>query len=282
MPRRSWPPSRPSTAADPPREQLIQENELLRHENAQLWDWLFQTIEFPPAKQHEFAVTALAMGLSLNQILVLLTILLGDAGGSQSLDASIAGSKPRAWPPGAVLKRLDRAARTLVLVGCLDEIFFRRRPVLVGVEPTSMVWFLGTKADDCRGRPGRRPCDLDGVAYVVSDAGTGLQAGIAADATGPPQAERSPAGERAGCLPHPAGGAAGLADAAGVGWNGPGSRPRRPVEPSSGPNVRAATRRGPGRRAGRAWKKVETALRRYEEAETAWRSAESALNRVSS
>src|SRR5262249_19687278 len=52
----------------PAREPLIQENAALRQENAQLWDWLFQTIEFPLAQQQQFAVTALAMGLSLNQI----------------------------------------------------------------------------------------------------------------------------------------------------------------------------------------------------------------------
>ncbi len=35
----------------PTREELIRDNEALRRENAQLWDWLFQTIEFPLAKQ---------------------------------------------------------------------------------------------------------------------------------------------------------------------------------------------------------------------------------------
>src|SRR5262249_15503859 len=58
-----------------PREPRIQDNAALRQENAQLGDWLFQTIEFPPSKPQEFAVTALAMGRSLNQILVLLAIL---------------------------------------------------------------------------------------------------------------------------------------------------------------------------------------------------------------
>jgi hypothetical protein len=63
----------------PTREELIQQNDVLRRENAQLWDWLFQTIEFPPAQPQQFAVTAWAMGLSLNQILALLAILLGRA-----------------------------------------------------------------------------------------------------------------------------------------------------------------------------------------------------------
>src|SRR5262249_58031738 len=81
---------------------------------------------------------------------------------------------------GAVLQRLDQAAKTLVLVGCLDEIFFHRRPVLVGVEPTSMVWFLGTKADNCQGSTWYRALQhWAALRSVVSDAGTGLQAGIA-------------------------------------------------------------------------------------------------------
>ena len=63
----------------PTRAELIRLNAALRLENTQLWDWLFQTIEFPLAKQQQFAVTALAMGLSLNQILALLVILLGAA-----------------------------------------------------------------------------------------------------------------------------------------------------------------------------------------------------------
>lgn len=74
----------------PTRDELIRQNEALRRENVQLWDWLCQTIEFPPAKRQEFAVTALAMGLSLNQILALLAILLGSRD-SQSLDGASVG-----------------------------------------------------------------------------------------------------------------------------------------------------------------------------------------------
>ena len=48
----------------PTREELFGENEALRQENAQLWDWLFQTIEFPLLKQQKFTVVALAMGLA--------------------------------------------------------------------------------------------------------------------------------------------------------------------------------------------------------------------------
>ena len=131
-------------------DELIRQNEALRRENAQLWDWLSQTIEFPPAKQQQFAVTALAMGLSLNQILALLALLLG-ARATPSRSTVHRWGQAAATAAGRVLQPLDRSCRALVLVGCLDEIFFHRRPVLVGVEPHSMVWFLGKKADDRRG-----------------------------------------------------------------------------------------------------------------------------------
>ena len=47
--------------------------------------------------------------------------------------------------------RLDAQCKALVLVGCLDEIFFHGRPVLVGVEPASMVWFMGKRVGVLRG-----------------------------------------------------------------------------------------------------------------------------------
>src|SRR5258708_18812386 len=61
----------------PTRAELIERNQYLRQENAQLWGWLATTIDFPPSKQREFSVTAAAMGLSLNQVLVLLALILG-------------------------------------------------------------------------------------------------------------------------------------------------------------------------------------------------------------
>src|ERR1700690_2895877 len=44
----------------PTRAALIAENRRLAGENAQLWRWLTQTIEFPVAKQHQFVATAAA------------------------------------------------------------------------------------------------------------------------------------------------------------------------------------------------------------------------------
>ncbi len=78
----------------PSRERLLRENQELRRENGPLWGWLYQTIEFPQAKQQEFGVRAAAMGLSLNQIVELLTLLLG-VPAAPGDPRSTAGFEPR-------------------------------------------------------------------------------------------------------------------------------------------------------------------------------------------
>jgi hypothetical protein len=164
----------------PTRAALIAENQRLRHENAQLWDWLTQTIEFPPSRQREFPVTAVAMGLSLNQVRVLLTLILGTPAcpGRSTVHRWI---KAAGLAAGRVLESLDARCRMLVLVGCLDEIFFHGRPVLVGVEPQSMTWFLGQRAHDHSGATWAKSLRAwSALSFVTADAGTGLQAGIAA------------------------------------------------------------------------------------------------------
>jgi hypothetical protein len=166
--------------AGPTRSCLIAENQLLHQENARLWDWLAGTVEFAPSQQREFSVTAAAMGLSLNQVRVLLGLILGTQAcpGRSTLHRWI---KAAGLAAGRVLESLDSRCRVLVLVGCLDEIFFHGRPVLVGVEPASMTWFLGRKADDRSGATWAKALrDWSALSFVAADAGTGLQAGIAA------------------------------------------------------------------------------------------------------
>jgi hypothetical protein len=164
----------------PTRAALIAENQRLAQENAQLWRWLEETIEFPVIKQHEFVAIATAMGLSLNQVLALLALILG-------IQVCPSRSTLHRWvklagvAAGRVLKLLDARCRALVLVGCLDEIFFHGRPVLVGVEPASMAWFLGRKADDRTGATWAGALrDWGALSFVTADAGKGLQAGIVA------------------------------------------------------------------------------------------------------
>jgi hypothetical protein len=164
----------------PTRAALSAENRQLRDENRQLWDGLAGTIEFPPSKQREFTVTATAMGLSLNQVLTLLALILGQHAGP-SRSTLHRWVQHAAAAAGRVLKVLDARCQVLILVGCLDEIFFHGRPVLVGVEPASMTWFLGHKADDRSGATWTKALHgWDALSYVTADAGSGLQAGIAA------------------------------------------------------------------------------------------------------
>jgi hypothetical protein len=95
---------------------------------------LGQTIDFPASRRDQFVVTAAAMGLSLRQIGALSAIVVGGAAcpSRSALHPVIQAAGRRA---GRVLEALDRRCRALMLVGCLDEIFFHSRPILVGVEP---------------------------------------------------------------------------------------------------------------------------------------------------
>jgi hypothetical protein len=260
----------------PTRAALIARNQLLKRENAQLWDWLALTVEFPLSQQREFAVTATAMGLSLNQVLVLLALILGtQAGpGRSTMHRWI---KAAALAAGRVLKSLDERCRALVLVGCLDEIFFHGRPVLVGVEPTSMAWFLGQKANDRSGTTWAKALRAwPALSYVTADAGTGLQAGITAvqqqrRATGQPSLEN---GLDVFHTTYEARRVLRLS------WN----RVERLWEQAeiAGRRVEQAQRQGQDARGAAvtsrcAWKKAEAAFAQYERCEAGWKMAHGAL-----
>ena len=175
-------------------EEKDREIAVLRKENAQLWDWLDQTIDFAAAKQQMFAAKGMGMGLSHSQVHDLLAFLLG-AMACPSRSTIHRWVQAAGKAAGAVLKRLDGGCRVLVLVGCLDEIFFHRRPVLVGIDPQSMVWFLGTKAADHQGPTWfgeLRPWTW--LRSVTCDAGKGLPVGNRPDATAPTPDRPSAAG----------------------------------------------------------------------------------------
>jgi hypothetical protein len=261
----------------PTRATLIAQNQRLHQENAQLWDWLDQTIEFPSIKQREFSVTAAAMGLSLNQVLALLALILGKPAcpGRSTLHR---WTKHAALAAGRVLKALDARCRALVLVGCLDEIFFHGRPVLVGIEPASMVWFLGQKANDRSGATWAKVLrDWDALSFVTADAGTGLQAGIAAV-----QQERQEAGgpslENGLDVFHTTYEARRVLR---LSWNRverlweQAEIASRRVEPSQRQGQDA---RGAAVAARHAWKKVEAAFAQHESSESGWKRAHGALS----
>ncbi len=105
--------------AGPTRAELIARDQHLSQENAQLWVWLAQAIDFPPIKRRESSVTAAAMGLSLNPVLVLLALILGEPAcpGRSTLHRWIKGrgggggmrpEVPRCVVPGVGPGRLPR------------------------------------------------------------------------------------------------------------------------------------------------------------------------------
>jgi hypothetical protein len=182
----------------PTRPQLLGEVAVLREENRQLWDWLGQTIDCPPDKQHQFTVTACAMGLSLRQVLVLLAILLpaNRLPSRATLGRWLQHAARRA---GRLLAVLDKACRALVLVLCLDEIFFRRKPVLMAVEPQSFAWVLGRRAADRSGESwAKAVADWPNLQDVAADGGQGIERGLELVAAQRRQAaEQRPPGPKA-------------------------------------------------------------------------------------
>src|SRR4051795_1558324 len=260
----------------PTRQQLLDQVQALRHENMQLWAWLEQTIDFPEAKQQEFTVTAAAMGLSLNQIGVLLAIVLGAAArpSRSALHRIVQAAGRRA---GRVLTILDRRSHALILVGCLDEIFFHGRPTLVGVEPTSLVWFLGRRAGDRNGATwlkALRPWTA--LESVVADAGKGLQSGITQL-----QQERRVAGQT---VPENGLDVFHTTQEAQRVLRQHWQRVERLWEEAEAAEAAARhagqqgqDRRGPAARVRRAWERAIAAFRAYERCEAGWARARPAL-----
>ncbi len=162
----------------PTREQLLADNRRLSDENCQLWDWLAQTIDCPQSKQQQFTTTATAMGLSLTQILTLLALLLpADRLPSRArLGRWVQASAGRAR---RLLAVLDQLCRPLVVCLCLDEIFFRRQPVLMAVEPHSLAWVVGQRAADRSGATWAGVLAAWPFLHdVAADGGSGIERGL--------------------------------------------------------------------------------------------------------
>ena len=263
-------------SGDPPREQLSREIEALRRENTELWKWVDRALEFPQAKQQEFSALGRSMGLSLNQINDLLIVVLGEkvAPARSTIERWVQAAGEAA---GRVLKRLDAQCKALVLVACLDEIFFHRRPVLVGVEPRSMAWFLGQKANSLTGSAWADCLQAwDALQYVVADAGRPLQAGIGQVQARRAQDNQAPLASSLDVFhtKHEAG------KALTIDWNQV-ERDCTAFDQAEA-QLRKDQRQGinavpAARRARRAWNKLVQSFNRYETIEAAWKQAEPAL-----
>ena len=180
-------------------EALWTDNARLRAENEALWEAWAGAEPLPEAKQHAFAATGSAMGLSLGQIITLLAIFLphGAAPSRATVGRWVSQASRQA---GTLLALLDQHCQRWVLVLCLDEIFFHREPILMAVEPYSMAWVAGQRGPDRSGDSwcalvAKWPC----VARVITDAGKGLERGVklanearATEAEGPEAAAAMP------------------------------------------------------------------------------------------
>src|SRR5437899_11127936 len=158
-------------------EDLWAENEQLKADNEALWQAWSETEDLRESKQRELASAGSAMGLSLTQIVVLLAIVLP----SRMVPSRATVGRwvqQSAQQSRGILEVLDRACQRWVLVLCLDEIFFHREPILMGVEPHSMAWVAGQRGPD---RSGESWCTLlahwPWVERVIADAGKGLEGG---------------------------------------------------------------------------------------------------------
>jgi hypothetical protein len=166
----------------PTRADLLDQNRCLRDENQQLTlaqQQTTDTIRLDKSKRLQLAVLFWAMGLSLNQMVEIFGVLLGST--AQVPDRATLGRwvLAAARTAGLVLAVLDEHTRPLVRDLCLDEIFFRQQTVLMAVEPFSMAWLLGQRAED---RTGVTWCQalqpFSQVEFMESDQGSGLQKGL--------------------------------------------------------------------------------------------------------
>jgi hypothetical protein len=159
-------------------EELWAENERLKADNEALWQVWSEVEELSECKQRELASAGSAMGLSLSQLVIVLAIVLphrlvpSRATVGRWIQQSAQQSR-------GILEVLDRACQGLVLVLCLDEIFFHREPILMGVEPTSWAWLAGQRGPD---RSGESWCEVieqwPYLEHVIADGGQGLERGV--------------------------------------------------------------------------------------------------------
>ena len=159
-------------------EELWADHERLRAENQALWQAWTEAEELSEAKQREVAASGSAMGLSLTQVVTVLAIVL-PRGIVPSRATVGRWVQQAAGQAGRILEVLDRACQARVLVLCLDEIFFHREPILMGIEPDSLVWVAGQRGPDRSGESWRQvienwPC----LEHVIADGGTGLERGV--------------------------------------------------------------------------------------------------------
>jgi hypothetical protein len=161
-------------------QQLLLENQQLRRDLQDAQQRLDQAIDLGPPRQLQLAILLCALGVSINQTLEVFLLLLTKAGcpGRSTIGRWL---RKAGQDAGQVLTVLDSQTQPAVRVLAPDEIFFHGQPTLVAVEPASQALLLCTRAANRTGATWAAALQpFVNLEVVVSDAGTGLAAGLQA------------------------------------------------------------------------------------------------------
>jgi hypothetical protein len=138
---------------------------------------LEQAVVLDPDKQAEFAAVAQAEGVSLPVARRLLAVCLGQR--TPSVAKLGRWTKAAGQRAGALLATLDEFTRPRVRQAVPDEIFVRRRPILMVAEPHSLCWVSGRLAARRDGATWAEEfAKLPALEQVTKDGGSGLANGL--------------------------------------------------------------------------------------------------------
>jgi len=128
--------------------------------------------------QAEFVATGQACGVSLAVVQVLLAIILGTNAPSRAELGR--WSRAAGQRAGTLLAVLDRHSGSRARQVAADEIFSGHRPILMTIEPESLCWLGGRRADNRSGETWVSEFRALTVAeQVTADGGRGLRKGVA-------------------------------------------------------------------------------------------------------
>ncbi|MBI1915063.1 MAG: hypothetical protein HYS12_10050 [Planctomycetes bacterium] len=131
-----------------------------------------------PDRQAEFATTAQAEGVSLPAARRLLHVLLRQR--TPRVPTLGRWTQAAAQRSATLLPVLDEHTRPRVQQAVADEIFVRRQPILMVVEPDSLCWISGRRVAHRDGVTGAEElARLPALAQVTKDGGNGLAKGLA-------------------------------------------------------------------------------------------------------
>jgi len=138
---------------------------------------LEQAVVMDRDRQAEFVATAQAEGVSLPLARRLLVVCLGQR--APSVAQCGRWAKAAGQRSGALLAALDEFTRPRVRQAVADEIFVRRRPILMVAEPYSLCWVSGRPAARRDGATWAEEFDkLPSLEQVTKDGGHGLANGL--------------------------------------------------------------------------------------------------------